>query len=263
MNGRTRLALLISPVLLAACTISSSNDDAFRANFETEGSDNVIDIRNGVACNNPGNCVAGYLGDCDIESCTIEYNTGNCEPVHTSDTYVAGEHCYVRTVECPDTSVCEPEEPMTDLPPPHACVNLVCDAGPIDACDGLSCTQWAQTGGCDLIRENGQYREECTKELVGCDDEELCTSDYCQDLGACPSGYVGDCDPHSCTQTWQTGGCVPDAAGNPTDTCETVSAECGDPSECEDGTTTSGGATTSGGVETGSSSGYGGYGTSG
>lgn len=66
---------------------------------EGRESSNVIDARYGVACSNPGNCVAGYVGSCNQTTCLQDYNTGNC--VYNEN------RCFVQTVTCEDESNCQ------------------------------------------------------------------------------------------------------------------------------------------------------------
>lgn len=120
-------------------------------------SDNVIDLRGGLPCDLPYNCVAGEVGQCDKFSCTGFYNTGLCKPmVGPNGTVVASEICQVIEQKCGGAE-CEPVTfPVTGV----ECPTRKCVEGLI--IDPVTKTPKAQTGNCVIFNQGPhKYFEEC------------------------------------------------------------------------------------------------------
>lgn len=119
------------------------------------------------SCANANNCRAGYVGDCNPDTCTQEYNTGSCQP--------GTSLCATYITTCEDTSLCYRSSAVSN--------ESVC-GGSNGQCGG-----WCGTPG-----------YECGwNELAGacvCDDpaqeQHSSYSPYSDPCGECPDGYYCD-----------------------------------------------------------------------
>ena len=129
-------------------------------------STNVIDLRKGVPCDNPRNCVAGFTGACNFATCQQPYNTGYCTPELSPEGVRPGLSCKTVPAKCEE--FCLPMQPKEDV----KCSKLNCQEREGN-CDPITGVQDIWTGNCDLIPKwsDGDtvvYTEICHSEKKRC-----------------------------------------------------------------------------------------------
>lgn len=124
-------------------------------------STNVIDVRGGVECENPRNCVAGLIGECDEFQCAQLYNTGRCIASIRDGRVEPTKLCHVEVRPCDNTqrNTCQ----RMSFPVAVTCETLHCpsEEGPC-----INGKKIVFTGGCQINAHGPhQYGESCeTKE---------------------------------------------------------------------------------------------------
>ncbi|MCB0336664.1 MAG: hypothetical protein KDD62_10175 [Bdellovibrionales bacterium] len=124
---------------------------------------NVIDLRNAAACEQANNCRAGFVDECNPNTCTQTFNTGLCKTIYDEyGDFELTSQCQTRTISCEDTSLCV--NPPLPLRIRTSCTKNRC---PIDvsACDILTGLQKVQTGECNLVQTSANDIVEQCQEL--------------------------------------------------------------------------------------------------
>jgi hypothetical protein len=142
-------------------------------------SHNVQDLRQGVPCDNPRNCITGFVSECDLVSCKQEYNTGYCHVDYSGPTVKPLASCQVRKVTC-SASLCSPPTPPDETykrnqpckDPDSPCTNPV----GLAPCDPHSCTRVECNGLCDEYWIDGRWKSACSLHRVPCTDHPACTT---------------------------------------------------------------------------------------